>query len=119
MHRLIALTVLLAFVAVTNPAHAREPTRGKSLWSGCTADFFTPTYFESYAACRAYVIAVADVLSTGDSVAGFKACILPNASKADITERVVGWLEAHPSRRSGSQAHRLVAEAIASAYPCK
>lgn len=119
MHTADRTFFLLAFVLMANTAQARQPTEGASLWTGCTADFFSPAYYESYAACRAYVIGIADVLTAGDTVAGRKACIPKGVSKADITEKVVAWLEASPDRRNDTMAHALVAEAISTAYPCK
>ncbi|NNE24671.1 MAG: hypothetical protein HKN11_18885 [Rhizobiales bacterium] len=103
---------------MASSAPAREPTGGASLWTGCSADFFTQAYYESYAACRAYVVGIADVLTGGDSVAGHKACIPKGTSKADITEKAVSWLEASSSRLNEAPAHQLVAEAISKAYPC-
>ena len=112
VHRSSRVIFAIALVCLSNSAQAREPTEGASLWTGCTADFFSPAYYERYAACRAYVIGIADVLTAGDSVAGRKACIPKAASKADITEKVVAWLEASPDRRNDALAHALVAEAI-------
>lgn len=119
MHRNIPILFMVALVILAESASARAPTRGASLWTGCAADFFSPSYYESYAACRAYVIGIADVLGSGDSVAGKRACIPDGTSKADITEKVVSWLEASSSRRNEAPAHALVAEAISTAYPCK
>lgn len=119
MYRVERIFFVLVVVLTANTTQAREPTEGVSLWTGCSADFFSPAYYESYAACRAYVIGIADVLTAGDSVAGHKACIPRNASKADITEKVVAWLEASTDRRNDAPAHALVAEAISRAYPCK
>ncbi len=118
MHVRVKLILPIVAVALIGSAAAREPTSGSSLWTGCSADFFSQAYYESYAACRAYVIGVADVLSAGDSIGAHRACIPDNASKADITETVIGWLEAHPSPLNDKAAHALVAEAISIAYPC-
>ena len=118
MYRASQTVLAIVLVCMANGAFAREPTRGASLWTGCSADFFTQAYYESYAACRAYVIGVADVLTAGDSVAGHKACIPKGASKADITEKVISWLEASSARHNEAPAHALVAEAISKAYPC-
>lgn len=118
MLKLILPGLVVAALAVAGGALARRSTEGSSLWTGCSADYFSQTYYESYAACRAYIIGIADVLSSGDSIAGRHACIPDNASKADITERVIGWLEAKPSLRVEMPAHTLVAEAISKAYPC-
>ena len=111
------LTILLITVAST--AEARKTTRGVALWKGCTTDFFTKAYYESYAACRAYGMGIADVLSSGESVAGMKACVPDSATKADVTERVVGWLEGVPMSRREAPAYELVAEAVSTSYPCK
>ena len=118
MLKAITMAVLLAVLVIPQSA-AREPTDGVSLWTGCSTNYFSRSYYESYAACRAYITGVADVLSSGDKIAGHTACIPDTASKADITERVIGWLEANPVSRQGRPAHVLVAEAISTAYPCK
>ena len=111
--------VFCAAVAVAGPsADARDATRGASLWTGCTADFFAPTYYESYAACRAYVLGVADVLTTGNDIDGIRACMPDKATKADITEAVIAWLDANPGERHSSAAHVLVARALQRKYPC-
>ena len=109
--------ILSLGMAMATGSEAREPTHAKSLRIGCTADFFTNTYYESYAACRAYIIGIADVMSAGGSVDGRKACIPDNASKADVTDSVVAWLRSRSDRRHG-YAHAVVAEAIADNYPC-
>ena len=118
MLRILRVWLLLVPLVVAGSAAARDATSGSSLWAGCSADFDQQTYYESYAACRAYVIGVADVLTGGDSVTGQRACIPDGTSKAEITERVIGWLRANPAKRGERPAHALVTEAIATAYPC-
>ncbi len=111
--------IAIVFSIGASPAGERTPTAGNSIWSGCNANPFSQTYFEQYAACRAYIIAIADGLSGSGRVAGVTACIPAKASKADITGSVIGWLKGNRGRRTDTDAHRLVAEALASAYPCK
>lgn len=113
----VIITLVSAFSV--SLADERRPTAGNSIWSGCNANPFSQTYFEQYAACRAYIIAIADGLSGSGRVAGVTACIPAKASKADITESVIGWLKGNRGRRTDTDAHRLVAEALALAYPCK
>ncbi len=119
MFRILRICLLLASLLMAAETVARDTTSGSSLWTGCSAEFDSQTFYESYAACRAYVIGLADVMSGADSIAGRRACIPDATSKADITERVIGWLRANPARRGELPAHILVAEAIATAFPCQ
>ncbi len=83
----------------------------------CTSNWGNPAYLEMYAACRAYVAAVADILATGRAVASHRACFDEEVSKGRAAEAVISWLRNHPGE-TGLTATQLAASALARTYPC-
>ncbi|MEM8685990.1 MAG: Rap1a/Tai family immunity protein [Pseudomonadota bacterium] len=83
----------------------------------CTSNWGNPAYLEMYAACRAYVAAVADILAQGQAVASYRACFDEDVSKGRAAEAVIAWLRNHPGERNLS-ATQLAASALARTYPC-
>ncbi len=69
-------------------------------------------------ACIGYITGIADVLAEGDTVDGWRACISLGVTNSRLTNVVKSWLEQHVENRHRS-APRLVAEALAEAYPCE
>lgn len=89
----------------------------EGFWVMCTSDWGNIAYLEMYAACRAYVAAVADVLAAGQPVGNNRACFHDDATKGRATEAVIAWMRAHPQRKDLS-AVQITATALAQKYPC-
>ncbi|NNF79127.1 MAG: hypothetical protein HKN05_13950 [Rhizobiales bacterium] len=89
----------------------------EGFWVMCTSDWGNIAYLEMYAACRAYVAAVADVLAAGQPVGNNRACFSDDATKGRATETVIAWMRAHPQRKDLS-AVQITARALAQKYPC-
>ncbi len=83
----------------------------------CTSNWGNIAYLEMYAACRAYVAAVADVLAAGQPVGNNRACFGDDATKGRATETVIAWMRAHPQRKNLSTV-QITARALAQKYPC-
>lgn len=116
------LAVGLAIAAPLQPTaqarSANEPfVSGESFWVMCTSTWGHVAYLEMYAACRAYVAGIADVLGEGQAVANNRACFGEEASKGRATEAVIAWMRAHPERK-GLSAVQITATALAQKYPC-
>jgi len=69
-------------------------------------------------ACRGYVGAVADILSDGNRVNGYRACLPDGVTRGDLVKVVRGWLDGHPDLLR-SKAHLLSAQALSERYPCQ
>jgi len=89
----------------------------EGFWVMCTSNWGNVAYLEMYAACRAYVAAVADVLAAGQPVGNNRACFNDDATKGRATETVIAWMRAHPQRKDLS-AVQITATALAQKYPC-
>ena len=83
----------------------------------CTSTWGHVAYLEMYAACRAYVAAVADMLADGQPVGNLRACFSEDTTKGRATEAVIAWMRAHPERKDLS-AVQMTATALAQKYPC-
>ena len=83
----------------------------------CTSNWGHRAYLEMYAACRAYVAAVADILAQGHAVASYRACFDEDVSKGRAAEVVIAWLRNHPDQTELT-ATQLAASALARTYPC-
>ncbi len=83
----------------------------------CTSNWGNIAYLEMYAACRAYVAGVADVLADGQSVGNNRACFDQETTKGRATEAVIAWMRANPKRKDLT-AVQITATALAQKYPC-
>ena len=71
------------------------------------------------AACRAYIVAIADVFLGGDArVAGVRACFRGGTSVPRLVETVAGYIERHPELRHFA-AVIVVTLALEEAFPCR
>lgn len=78
----------------------------------------TPNDPQAQAYCVGYVAAIADVLGTGKgTISGWRACIPPKTTQGQVATIAIQWLEKHPENRIFG-ANNLVAQALASAFPC-
>lgn len=114
---MIALAILLNVTTPVQAARSERFVSTESFWVMCTSDWGNVAYLEMYAACRAYVAGVADVLADGQAVGDVKACINEDATKGQATEAVIAWMRAHPERKKLS-AVQITASALAQKYPC-
>lgn len=105
------VAVLVAFLG--HPALAAFGT-GADLLAWCE-DPQGSGFAEMY--CVGYVTGIADVLERND-VNGLVACVPDDAVAGDLVERALAYLRAHPDRL-GFGAAGLVADALATAYPCR
>lgn len=67
-------------------------------------------------ACYGYATAVADVLA-GNAINGFRACVPKSAKVGQVADVAARFLREHPESRHHA-ANALVAEALATAFPC-
>ena len=114
---MLALGICLNLVANAHAARSERFVSPESFWVMCTSDWGNVAYLEMYAACRAYVSGVADVLAEGQAVGNVKACISEEATKGQATEAVIAWMRAHPERKELT-AVQITAAALAQKYPC-
>ncbi len=114
---MIALGICLNAAAGAQAARSERFVSTESFWVMCTSDWGNVAYLEMYAACRAYVSGVADVLADGQAVGNVKACINEDATKGQATEAVIAWMRAHPERKELT-AVQITASALAQKYPC-
>ena len=71
------------------------------------------------AACRGYIVAVADVfLGGGARVAGMRACFRGGTSVPRLVETVTGYIERHSELRHFA-AVIIVTMALEEAFPCR
>jgi hypothetical protein len=68
--------------------------------------------------CIGYIEGVADVLSSGTVLHGFKACFPVDLITGQLLDVVKNWIERNPEKLHYS-APGLVASALSSAFPCK
>lgn len=122
--RFTLTAALLAWLALAGNAEAQARSApddpfvsGAEFRVMCTSNWGNPAYLEMYAACRAYVAAVADILAQGHAVASYRACLGEDVSKGRAAETVIAWLRNHPDQ-TGLSATQLAASALARAYPC-
>ena len=113
----IALAIAFTLVAAAQAARSERFVSTESFWVMCTSNWGNVAYLEMYAACRAYVSGVADVLADGQAVGNVKACINEDATKGQATEAVIAWMRAHPNRKELT-AVQITASALAQKYPC-
>jgi Rap1a immunity proteins len=67
--------------------------------------------------CMGYIVAIADVLESGSSINGFRACLRQNMRAGQVVDVVKRWLQDHPQDRDYG-APGLVAAALQDAFPC-
>jgi hypothetical protein len=88
---------------------------GSRLWGVCSADA------ARWLMCDSYIMGIADAMTdaqeSGQSVAGWRACLPEGVTQDQTRDIAVLFLEAHPELRPYSAAS-LVAEALAEAFPC-
>ncbi len=114
---MIALCICLNVATGAQAARSERFGSTESFWVMCTSNWGNVAYLEMYAACRAYVSGVADVLADGQAVGNVKACINEDATKGQATEAVIAWMRAHPERKELT-AVQITAAALAQKYPC-
>jgi hypothetical protein len=68
--------------------------------------------------CRGYIIGIADVLGSGVRIDSFRSCLPPRTTDQQVIDAVVYWLGKNLKfrQRAGPS---LVAEALATSFPCK
>lgn len=71
-----------------------------------------------FGACYGYSVAIADVMHRGISISGFRACIPANITKGQVVDAVRTWLRKSPQQWHYGAAG-LVAQALATAFPCQ
>ena len=118
--RLLFATVVTASMLLL-PEHELGATTldGNNLYNDCNAATTKTTeQFLLVGTCIGYVTAVADALSSGNSVNGFKACIPVNVDMNQIVDVVKNFIRDNPEKRH-LVAVGLVAAAFARAFPCR
>jgi hypothetical protein len=92
---------------------------GNQLYKNCDARNSEGQVSQSVSAgmCMGYVVAIMDVLSVR-AVNGFKACVPTDANMNQIMDVVKFFIRDHAEKRH-LVAAGLVAEALATAFPCQ
>jgi hypothetical protein len=106
---------VLAFLMLAGEAHA------SGFWnSGVELDLQCRSADEARrAACRGYIVAVADVFLGDDArVAGVRPCFRGGTSVPRLVETVAGYIERHPELRHFA-AVIVVTMALEEAFPCR
>ncbi|MCP5081257.1 MAG: hypothetical protein GY948_06120 [Alphaproteobacteria bacterium] len=118
---LLAVALIVSVLIGTRSQAQATPSEpfvsSEGFWVMCTSNWGNIAYLEMYAACRAYVAVVADVLAAGQPVGNNRACFNDDATKGQATEVVIAWMRAHPQRKDLS-AVQITAAALAQKYPC-
>jgi len=104
----LSLVLMLLFAS---PVQAGFDT-GNTLYAECTKENPVAAGY-----CMGYVGGVADVMSDGTPISGWKACVPKNVTIAQIKDIVTRWLANTPQDRHYS-ADSLVAAALEKAFPC-
>lgn len=105
----LAFALPLACLAAVLPAHAGFDS-GNRLYEDCRAsNYFNRGY------CGGYVIGVVDAVERSGS--GPRICVPEGATKGQLADVVLKYLEDHPERRN-RDAGELVPEALHAAFPC-
>lgn len=114
---IIGAAVLLCVLPTSSALSDFE--NGNSLLRECDAgDAYSAAGLARLGECLGYIEAVADIMSTGNPVNGFRAC-LPTKTTGDQLRNVVSVsLNIHP-RRQHLGAPGLVAQALQKAFPCQ
>ena len=110
MKFLLASLAALALIAV-------PPEAGASFESGTTLLEKCGGGQAEKAACRGYILAIADVLAEGPHF-GWRACAPGDAPAAQVEKAVVRWLRNNP-RILHYAADGLVAKALSDGFPCR
>ncbi len=106
--------VALAFLVMAGEAYA------SGFWrSGVDLDLRCQSAEDAHqAACRGYIVAVADVfLGGGAQVAGVRACFRGETSVPQLIETVTGYIKRHPELQHFA-AVIVVTMALEEAFPC-
>jgi hypothetical protein len=107
----LATAVVALTIAFTSPAAAGFKT-GNDLFEVCT-----DTGMKNLV-CLGYISGIADVMSNGNSVNGYKACIpYHTVTIGQVTDIAQAFLNSAPEKRHKG-AGGLVAHALEKAFPC-
>ncbi len=104
--------VALALLVLVSKAATANYFVGNELHAFCQSDDLTRKH-----ACVGYITGIADVLAEGNVVDGWRACISLGVTNTRLTDVVKSWLVQNVENRHLS-APRLIAEALAEAFPC-
>ena len=77
--------LMTVWVALPGAAEARTFTSARELQVSCTSTWDNRAYYQMYAACRAFVIGVADTLA---EVAPGRVCLPEHADREDVIKRL-------------------------------
>lgn len=106
-----SLMALLLSVASALPLQAASAS-GNDLYQNCQDDGV------ALAACVGYVTGIADALSAGAAIDGWRACPSGEVTRGQLKDVVVRFLGVHPEWRHFTDAS-LVAHALSAAFPCQ
>lgn len=90
---------------------------GNELLSACE-EMNEAIKYQQLGWCRGYIVGIADAMSPGNSVNGYKAKFTAGITVQQLTDVVLKFLREHPEDRHYS-AGSLVAEALSKAFPSK
>lgn len=122
MRALFAAAILIAQIAVAQPALAGGYVNGNLLYQYCNSSEGTATYYQHQTFCSAYIAGVADTFerlrSLTQSERGHSAsiCIPANVTVGQMKDIVFRYLSANPQHRHYA-ASDLVVIAIVDAFP--
>ena len=113
MNRLLVATVAAMTTWGLMPQAKAGFYDGYRLHEFCAAQRITDEVY-----CMGYIAGVAEALSEGNTLYGFRACIETGVTKGQITDTVFRFLRNRPEVRD-LDGVRLVTEALREAYPCQ
>jgi hypothetical protein len=111
--RLVAMATAGALACLPTAARA-DATTGNDLWSKCTSK---DGVFDR-AICDGYVAAISEAMGPPNGVYDFRACFPERSTRGQLVDVVKQYLDRHPEQRH-LPAVTLVANALATAFPCK
>jgi Rap1a immunity proteins len=112
MMRLLAGVVMAASIGAHAEA-AFSAEDGNSLYAKC----IDPGIYFYQGLCVGYIVGISDAMTSGVSVHGLSACIPISVTERQVVDITKQFLMSHPETQQLG-ATRLIAHALADAFPC-
>jgi hypothetical protein len=112
MMRLLAGVVMAASIGAHAEA-AFSAEDGNSLYAKC----IDPGIYFYQGLCVGYIVGISDAMRGGVSIDGRSACIPISVTEGQLLDVTKQFLTSHAERRQLGAA-RLIAQALADAFPC-
>lgn len=116
VHRSLAAVLVITAVAF-GPASAAEVS-GQQLLSLCAAGMAGADHPVEAAECTGFIAGVADTFDCAEANHGARWNSKADVPESELAGLVIQYIQSHPQALE-SDAHRLVGQALAAAYPCR